>query len=117
MRASIRAFAAVCKEKEKKEKGKEGASSSAPKFVENGVLKREANGKDDHPFKKASVTPEEKQPKKPSSPKLSHEIGKGLMTASGTITQRTRCLLTHKGYAIEMVESIIRETDVAPCAE
>ena len=39
------------------------------------------------------------------------------MTSTGHITQGTRCLLTHKGYAIEMVESIIKETNVDPYTE
>ena len=105
------------KEEEKREKGKEGVSSSAPKAVGNGAPKRKAIGKDNRPSKKPSVTPGEKQPKKPSPPKPSHETGKGLMTSMGPVTQGTRRLLTHKGYAVEMVESIIKETDVDHCAE
>ena len=58
----------------------------------------------------------EKQPKKPSPPKPSHGIGKCLMTALGPVTQRTCHLLLHKGYA-EMVESIIKEMEVDPCAK
>ena len=92
-------------------------SSSAPKVVGKGVLKRKTEGKDDYPSKKPSVTPGEKQSKKSSPPKLSHGTGKGLMTLSGPDTQGTHRLLTHKGYAVEMVESIIKETDVDPCAE
>ena len=38
------------------------------------------------------------------------------MTESGPVTQRTRRLLMHKGYA-EMVESIIKEIEVDPCAK
>ena len=38
------------------------------------------------------------------------------MMVSGLITQRTRRLLMHKGYA-EMVESIIKEMEVDPCAK
>ena len=39
------------------------------------------------------------------------------MTASGPVIKGTYCLLTHTGYAVEMVKSIIRETNVDPCAE
>ena len=39
------------------------------------------------------------------------------MTTSGPVIKGTYCLLTHKGYAVEMVESIIREMNVDPCAE
>ena len=35
----------------------------------------------------------------------------------GPITQGTRRLLMYKWYVVEMVESIIRETDLDPCAE
>ena len=63
MIASVRASTTVCK-KEEKEKGKEGVSSSAPKVIEKGGLKRKAKGKDDHPSKKGTVTPSDKQPKK-----------------------------------------------------
>ena len=39
------------------------------------------------------------------------------MMASGPITQGTCRLLTHQGYTIKMVETIIKETDVDLCAE
>ena len=67
-RVLVRALSAVCKKEEKKEKGKDGASSSAFKIVRKGAPKRKTDGKDDCPSKKALVTPEEKQPKKPSPP-------------------------------------------------
>ena len=70
----------------------------APKVVRKGAPKRKADEKDDCPSKKVSVTLGEKQPKKLSPPKLSHGVGKGLMTTSGLVTQGTRYLLTHKGY-------------------
>ena len=118
MRALVRVSVVVRKkEEEKKDKGKEGASLPAPKVDEKGAPKRETDRKDDCPSKKASVTPGEKQPKKPSPPKSSRGTGKCLMMASGPVTQGTCCLLTHKGYAVKMVESIIKETDVDPCAE
>lgn len=93
------------KEEEKKnEKGKKGASSSAPKIVGKGVPKRKAGGKNDRPSKKVSVTPREKQSKNPSPPKQSHGTGKGLMTSLSPVTQGTCHLLTHKGYAVKMVK-------------
>ena len=40
------------------------------------------------------------------------------MMMSGPVTQDPkRHLLTHKDYALEMMESIIRDKDVDPCAE
>lgn len=39
------------------------------------------------------------------------------MTAMGPVTQGTRRPLTHKGYAIEMIELIIKEMDLDPCAK
>ena len=116
-RAQVRVVVAWRKEKEKA-KGKEGASSSAPKAVDKGVPKRKADEKDDYLSKKVSVTPEEKPPKKPSPLKAKHGVGKGLMTTLGPITQEPDCrLLIHKGYAIKMMESIINDKDVDPCAK
>ena len=87
MRASVKALAvAHKKEEEKMEKGKEGTSSSALKVVGKGTPKRKTDGKDNRPSKKASVTPREKQPKKPLPPKPSHGTDKGLITASGPVT-------------------------------
>ena len=87
MTALVRESAVVCKkEEEKKEKGKEGASSSTPKVVGKGSFKRKNGGKDDCPSKKASVTLREKQPKKPSPPMPSHGTGKGLMMSLGPVT-------------------------------
>ena len=116
--AQVRATAASKKEEEKKVKGKKGASSSTPKVVKKGALKRKADGKDDHPPKKVFVTPWDKLPKKPSPPKQSHRASKGLMTTPGPITQGPdRHLFTHKDYAVGMIESIIKDKDVDPCAE
>ena len=64
-----RALVRVATTRKKVEKGKEGASSSTPKVVGKGVPKRKADRKDDHPSKKASITPGEKHPKKPWPPK------------------------------------------------
>ena len=48
----MKASAAVHKKEEK-----EGASLSAPKVVGKGVPKRKAEGKDDRPLTKGTVTP------------------------------------------------------------
>ena len=60
LRAQVRVAAARKKEEAK---GKEGASSSAPKVVSKGVPKRKADGKDDRLSKRVSVTLGEKLPK------------------------------------------------------
>ena len=39
------------------------------------------------------------------------------MTATGLITQGIHHLLMYKEYAVEMVESIIKEMDLDPCAK
>ena len=117
-RAQVRAAAAHRKEEEKKAKGKDKASLSAPKVFEKGVLKRKADGKDDCPPKKVFVPPGDKLLKKSSPPKPSHGASKGLMTTSGPVTQGLdHRLPTHKDYAIEVIESIIKDKDVDPCAE
>ena len=85
-RAQVRVVATRRKEEEKKAKGKEGASSLAPKAVRKGAPKGKADGKDNHPSKKVTVTPGDKLPKKPSPPKPSHGVGKGLLTTSGPIS-------------------------------
>ena len=114
MRATV---ARKKKEDENKTKG-EGASLSAPKATRKGAPKRKADRKDDHPPKKASITPGDKLPKNPSPPKPSHGAGKGLMTTSGPVTQGPdRHLLTHKDYVVEVIESIIKDKDVDPYAE
>lgn len=101
----------------KQEKGKEGVSSSAPKVVEKEAPKRRADGKDYRPSKEVTVTPGEKHPKKLSPLKPSHGVGKGLITSLSPVTEGAHRLLMHKGYTVEMVESIIKQTDVEPCAE
>ena len=41
----------------------------------------------------------------------------GLMKTSGLVTQGPdHCLLTYKDYAIEVIESIIKDQDVDSCA-
>lgn len=80
------------------------------------MSKWKVDGKDDRPSKKMSITPGEGLPKKPSPPK--HRAGKGLITTSGLVIQETDyCLLTHKDYTVEIMESIIKDKDVDPCAK
>ena len=92
---------------------------SAPKGVGKGRSKQKSEGKDDCSLKKGSGIPAiEKHPKQPSPPKPSHGAGKGLMTSIGPVTQGTEHrLLTHKELAVEMIESIIKETDLDPYAK
>lgn len=112
-RALVSASAAECKKKEKEE-----VSSSAPKVVGKGASKQKSKGKDNRPLKKGPVTSIGDKLKKSSPPKPSHRAGKGLEMAMGPVTQGTSChLLTHKGYAIEVLGSIIKETDLDPCSE
>ena len=77
------------------------------------------NGKEDRSSKKGTGTPiGEKQPKQPSPPKPSHKVGNGLMTRKGLDAQGAiRHLLTHKEHAVEMVDAIIKEMDLDPCAD
>ena len=56
LRAQVRAFTAQQKKKEENKVKGDRASSSAPKAVGKGTHKRKANGKDDSPPKKPSVT-------------------------------------------------------------
>ena len=65
-RQRVRAVAAHKKEEERRAKGKEGASLSAPKAISKGLSKRKVDGKDDHPPKKAVVTPRDAHLKKKS---------------------------------------------------
>ena len=92
---------------------------SAPKVATKEAFKRKKDEKDNRPCKKGPGTPtRDKQLKQSSPPKPSHGVGKELMTRKGLIAQGAVChLLTHKEHAIEMVESIIKEMDLNPCAE
>ncbi|XP_050257043.1 uncharacterized protein LOC126702398 [Quercus robur] len=55
---------------------------------------------------------------KSSPPKPNHGASKSLMTMTSPVTQGTiRRLLTHKEHAVEMVKSIIKDTNLDPCAE
>ena len=115
--AKQRVRAAVARKKEEeKAKGKEGVSSSTPHSAFKGSVKRKADGKNDPPSKKVAVSPGD-VPSKKSSPKSSHGAGKGVMTSSDPVIEGPRCLLTHKDYAVEGVESLIKQTDLDPCAQ
>ena len=107
-RALVRVAAAS-----KKKKEKDRAPSLAPKDV-----KRKSEGKYDRPLKKGPVVPVGDKLKKSSPLKPSHGVGKGLMTLTGLVTQGpVRRLLTHKEHTVEVIESIIKDTDMDPCAE
>ena len=115
MEATRQRVSVVATYKKEEEKTKVGESSSAPKVVDKGATKRKNDGKDDCQSKKASITPTEKIPKKPSP--LKHRAGKGLMTTPNPITQDSEHrLLIHKDYAVKMLESIIKEKDADPYA-
>ena len=93
---------------------------SAPKVGAKGTLKRKNDGKDDCPPKKGmSPSFGDKQQKSPSPPKLPrHELGKDLMTGKGLIAlDLVHRLITHQDYIVEMVNSIMKKTDLDPCAE
>ena len=94
-------------------KEKEGVFSLAPKTVAK-VSKRKLGKKDNRPSKKSIVTPGDVPPKKKSPLKSSRGVGKGVMTSSGPVIEGPCCLLTHKDYAIEEVESFIKPIDIAP---
>lgn len=95
------------------------ASGSTPKGANKATLKRKSEGKDDPPLKKgtgpfAGIP----QQKTPSPPPLRHGASKGLMTGKGPVVLDPVCgLITYKDYAIEMITSIIKETDLDPCGE
>ena len=112
----VRAAAAHKKEEERKVKGKEGTSSSVPKAIYKGLAKRKTDGDNDRLLKKVVVTPRDAYSKK-SPPKSGPGAGKGMMTSAGPVIEGPHCLLTHKDYAIEEVKTLIKPTDVDPCAK
>lgn len=64
----------------------------------------------------AGVDREAQQPESPPPP--CHKVGKGLMTAFGpVVTGSIQRLVSHKDYAIEMVNSIIKDVDLDGCGE
>ncbi|KAL0000418.1 hypothetical protein SO802_014199 [Lithocarpus litseifolius] len=69
---------------------------------------------EDRPAKKVTVAPGDYS-SKPPSPK--HGVGKGLMLAQGpVIPEEGRCILTHKGYALEQLDSILGNEEADSCA-
>lgn len=110
----VRAAAARKKEEERKVKENEGVSSSASKTVVK-VSKRKPDEKDNFPSKKVAITPGDVPPKKKSPFKSSRDAGKGVMTSSGLVIEGPRCLLTHKDYVVEEMESFIKPTNITPC--
>ena len=91
---------------------------SISKGVTKWSSKQKSEGKDDCPLKKGPAFLTGDKPKKSLPPKTSHGAGKGLMMAIGPVTQETICrLLTNKEHVVEMDESIIKDTDLDPCAE
>ena len=63
-----------------------------------------------------AVTPGN-EPLEKLPPKSGHGAGKGVMTSSDPIVEGPRCLLMHKDYVVEEVESFIKSTDIDPCAQ
>ena len=56
--------------------------------------------------------------KKLSPAKPKHEVGKGLITEIGLVTGvDVPRLLTHKAHVVEVIESIIKDTKMEPCAK
>lgn len=101
----------------RKQKEKCGYSASASKVFIKGASKRKNEGKDDPRHKMGLVTPiGDKQSKQLSPP--SHGVGKGLMMGRGPAAQGAiHHFLMQKEYAFEMVDSIIKETNLDPCAD
>ena len=96
------------------------APTLAPKVSPIVAQKRKNNARDDRPSKKGmgpSVGDhQQKSPSPPSSPR--HGVGKSLMTRKGPIISNpVQRLVTHKDYAVEMTNSIIKETDLDPCGK
>ena len=97
-------------EKKAQEAGEEALST--PK-VPTGHAKRKPDGSDCRPAKKAAVTPGSKKEKSPH--KLSHGVGKGLMTSLSPVNEGPCRLLTHRDYAVEEVRSFVKPADIEPC--
>ena len=75
--------------------------------------KRNPDGSDRRPAKKAAVTPGAAKEKSP--PKPSHGAGKGVMSSLGPVNEGPCRLLTHKDYAVGEVKSFIKPADIEPC--
>ncbi|KAK9995352.1 hypothetical protein SO802_020038 [Lithocarpus litseifolius] len=88
-------------------------TEEARRAVDKGTPKRKGDGIGDRSAKKQTVTLGDHFVT-PLSPKRG--AGKGLMTAQGPVTQEDeRCLLTHKGYALEWLDSILGKKDADSC--
>ena len=96
------------------------ALASAPKVGLKVAQKRKSNAKDGRLSKKVmGLSIRDQQQKSPSPlPPPHHGVGKGLMIGKGLFAlDPVQRLVTHKDYAFEMVNSIIKETDLDPCGE
>ena len=91
-------------------------SSSIPKAISKGSAKRKTDGENDHLPRKVVITPGDTYSKK-SPPKLGPSTGKGMMTSTSPVIEGSCCLFNHKDYAVEEVKTLIKPTDVDPCAE
>lgn len=102
---------ATRKKEEKKAKEAKGGTSSTPKTVTK-ASKRKPDRSNDHPSKKAAVTPGDISPKGKSPLKPNHGADKGLMTFSGPVIEGSCCLLTYKDYVVREVGSFIKPTNI-----
>ena len=110
--AKQRIRAAAARQKaEKKAQEAGGEASSTPK-ASTKQAKRNPDGSDRRPAKKAAVTPGAAKEKSP--PKSSHGAGKGVMTSLGPVNEGPCRLLTHKDYAVGEVKSFIKPEDIEP---
>ena len=109
----IKAVAAHKKE-ERLTKGAEEGDSSTPKTVSK-TSKGKANGDSARPSKKTITIIGDASPKGKSALKPSHGAGNGAMTSSGPVPEGPSCLLTHKAYAVDVVGSFVKPTDLEPC--
>ena len=109
-RALVRKPAAARKQQEQ-------ASGSASNVGLKAILKRKPNTKDDRlSRKRMGPLIGEQQQKASSPPPARHGVGKGLMTGKGPVGPNPiPRLVTHKDYAVEMVTSIIKETNLDSC--
>lgn len=89
----------------------------APKVASKVAPKRKSNVNDDRLSRKVTGPfVGDQQQKSPSPPR--HRASKGLITRKGPITPGpVYRLVTHKDYAIEIVNLIIKEIDLDACGE
>ena len=89
--------------------------TSSPKVVLKAAIKRKIDAKDDCPSKKGTGPSMGDQQQK-SPPPLRREVDKGLMMSKGpVVTNPFQRLVTHKDYALEMVNLITKKMDSDPC--